>query len=176
MSAQPKHSPLEAMLRDIVLKPMELNDLVQVMRIENVAYTHPWTEGNFSDSLNAGYSLMCAWHSLPGIIQRRELIGYFVTMPVMDEVHLLNITISPAHQGVGLGRWLLGVVHEQAQRAQASAIWLEVRPSNAAGIALYSSYGFTLVARRRGYYPALNQQREDALVLKLLLGDTRAKV
>ncbi len=171
MSAQLQPIPLQ----DVELIPMELSDLALVMRIESAAYSHPWTQGNFVDSLNAGYTLMCAWRSLPGVLRRRELIGYYVTMPVMDEVHLLNLTVSPAHQGLGLGRWLLGEVHASAQQSAASAVWLEVRPSNASALTLYAHYGFKIVGRRRDYYPAMNNSREDALVLKLPLGDEGAQ-
>jgi [ribosomal protein S18]-alanine N-acetyltransferase len=158
------------------LEPMQLGDLSQVMRIEARAYSHPWTQGNFEDSLNAGYTLQCAWRELPGLIKRRDLLGYFVTMPVVDEVHVLNLTVSPLHQRQGLGRWLLGQVHALAQQAAAQALWLEVRPSNSAALALYAQYGFTLVGRRREYYPAALGKREDALVLKRLIGDEGAQV
>jgi [ribosomal protein S18]-alanine N-acetyltransferase len=156
------------------LEPMQTVDLIEVMRIEERAYTHPWTRGNFEDSLNAGYNLQCVWREHKGIVKRRELLGYFVTMPVVDEVHLLNLTASPLHQRQGLGRWLLGQAHAQAELAAAQAMWLEVRPSNTAALALYAQYGFALVARRRDYYPAVGGKREDALVLKLVIGNAGA--
>ena len=37
------------------LAPMREQDLDEVMAIESAIYTHPWTRGNFADSLRAGY-------------------------------------------------------------------------------------------------------------------------
>lgn len=158
------------------LEPMELSDLDAVMQIEARSYSHPWTRGNFEDSLNAGYTLMCAWREAVLGSAQPELLGYYVTMPVMDEVHLLNITVSPDHWRQGLGRWMLSEVHAQAERSAASSVWLEVRPSNAAALAMYQRHGFALVGRRRDYYPLTQDKREDALLLKLLLGAPGAQV
>jgi [ribosomal protein S18]-alanine N-acetyltransferase len=169
MSAQLK-TPLP-----LALEPMELSDIEAVLQIEAQAYSHPWTRGNFEDSLNSGYTLQCAWRKRPGLLARQVLVGYFVCMPVFDEVHLLNLTVAPEFARQGLGRWLLGEVHAHAQRGAANALWLEVRPSNEAAIRLYSSYGFSIVGRRRDYYPAHEGKREDALLLKLLLGDEKAQ-
>lgn len=178
MSAQLKTTPqaqpaLQAQL--IELEPMELGDLDAVLHVETQAYSHPWTRGNFVDSLDSGYMLQCAWRKRPGLLARRELLGYFVCMPVFDEVHLLNLTVAPEFQKQGIGRWLLGEVHAHAERGAANALWLEVRPSNEAAIKLYVSYGFNIVGRRRDYYPAQEGKREDALLLKLLMGDEKAQ-
>ncbi|MGH6740003.1 MAG: GNAT family N-acetyltransferase, partial [Bradyrhizobium sp.] len=50
----------------------------------------------------------------------------------------------------------------------AAIVFLEVRPSNAAAIALYTSAGFAGIATRRSYYPA-GDAREDAVVMELML-------
>jgi ribosomal-protein-alanine N-acetyltransferase len=160
---------MSALMRcDPQLRPMELGDLDAVMRVEQAAYAFPWTRGNFVDSLDAGYDARCAW--LGG-----ALIGYWICMPVLDETHLLNLTVSPSYHGRGLGRWLLGEVHAAALRAGSSAVWLEVRPSNAAALALYERYGFSRVGMRRGYYPAAGARREDALLMRLDLNNAQAE-
>lgn len=141
------------------LRPMELGDLDTVIRVEQLAYQFPWSRGNFADSLDAGYDARCAWDG-------PTLLGYFVCMPVLDEWHLLNLTVSPARQGQGWGAWLLGEVQAAAERAAASAIWLEVRPSNEGAQRLYARHGFVRVGVRRGYYPAVGGQREDALLMR----------
>jgi ribosomal-protein-alanine N-acetyltransferase len=164
MSARIK--PLLAALR---LAPLEPYQLDRLMEVESIAYEFPWTRGNFSDSLDAGHTVMCAWHGV-------RLVGYFVCMPVIDEVHLLNLTVAPAMQKQGIGRWLLEQVHSHAQAQGAQAVWLEVRPSNAAGIALYAGYGFAQVGLRKQYYPAALGKREDAILMKLLIGDEGAIV
>ena len=85
---------------DTVFRPMQFEDLDRVMEIEPKIYSHPWSRGNFADSLHAGYS--CWVYESGG-----EVVGYAVMMSVLDEAHLLNISIAGERQGQGLGRALL---------------------------------------------------------------------
>jgi [ribosomal protein S18]-alanine N-acetyltransferase len=140
---------------------MAERDLDEVMAIESVIYSHPWTRGNFADSLRAGYE--CRVLRLGP-----ELIGYFVLMVAAAEAHLLNLSIAAAHQRAGHGSALLGQAAELAAKLSARRLFLEVRPSNRGAQALYTRFGFRPVAVRRGYYPA-HTGREDALVLALPL-------
>ena len=140
---------------------MREQDLAEVMAIEDAIYTHPWTRGNFADSLRAGYD--CRTLRFGG-----ELAGYFVLMAAAGEAHLLNLSIAARHQRSGHGRMLLGVAVELARGRGARTLFLEVRPSNGAAQALYTRFGFRKVGVRRGYYPA-HFGREDALVLTLPL-------
>jgi ribosomal-protein-alanine N-acetyltransferase len=140
---------------------MREQDLDEVMAIESTIYTHPWTRGNFADSLRAGYE--CRVLRLG-----RELLGYFVLMVAAGEAHLLNLSIAAAHQRSGHGRVLLGQAGDLARKLGARSLFLEVRPSNRAAQALYTRFGFRKMAVRRGYYPA-HAGREDALVLTLPL-------
>lgn len=155
-----------------VLQPLEAQFeamtpawLGAVVRVEKSAYDHPWTEGNFTDSLNAGYQAQLL---TAGAAPDIELLGYFVAMKGVDEVHLLNITVAPAHQGQGWARVMLDalVIWSRAQGAQ--WLWLEVRVSNARAKAIYERYGFRHVGTRRNYYPAASK-REDAIVMSLAL-------
>jgi ribosomal-protein-alanine N-acetyltransferase len=151
MSAVLKEPPRLAAMRE--------RDLEEVMAIECAIYTHPWTRGNFSDSLHAGYE--CRTWRLEG-----ELIGYFVLLVAAGEAHLLNLSIAARHQRSGHGRALLREAVEFARRRGARSLFLEVRPSNLAAQALYTRFGFRHIGVRRGYYPA-HSGREDALVLTL---------
>jgi [ribosomal protein S18]-alanine N-acetyltransferase len=160
---------VKPILASLELKPLEPYQLDKLMEIETLAYDFPWTLGNFRDSLDAGHTVQSAWHGM-------RLVGYFVCMPVIDEVHLLNLTVAPSMQGQGIGRWLLEQVHAHVQAQGAQAVWLEVRPSNAAGLALYDSYGFKQVGIRKHYYPAALGRREDAILMKLLIGSDGAVV
>ena len=141
--------------------PMREPDLDEVMAIESVLYTHPWTRGNFADSLRAGYE--CRVLRLGP-----ELVGYFVLMTAAGEAHLLNLSIAAAHQRTGHGSRLLREAGALARKLGARSLFLEVRPSNRAAQALYTRFGFRKIAVRRGYYPA-HAGREDALVLNLPL-------
>ena len=140
---------------------MREQDLDEVMAIESAIYTHPWTRGNFADSLRAGYE--CRVLRLG-----RELLGYFVLMVAAGEAHLLNLSIAATHQRSGHGSLLLEQAGDLARKLGARSLFLEVRPSNRAAQALYTRFGFRKLAVRRGYYPA-HAGREDALVLTLPL-------
>jgi len=145
---------------------MRERDLEQVMAIESAIYSHPWTRGNFADSLRAGYE--CRVLRLRGERVGEDLIGYFVLMVAAGEAHLLNLSIAAARQRAGHGSGLLREAMALARNLGANSLFLEVRPSNRAAQALYTRFGFRKIAVRRGYYPA-RAGREDALVLTLPL-------
>ncbi len=140
------------------LRPMTAADLPRIHRIELASYEYPWSLGNFADSLNAGYSMWVREAS-------GEVIGYYALLAAAGEAHLLNLTIAPAWRRHGLGRDLLGHCLAHAREQQIDSLFLEVRLSNAAAIALYRNSGFVDLAVRRGYYPA-RDGREDALIMK----------
>ncbi len=153
---------MSAVLQDLPrLAPMRVSDLPEVVAIESEAYSHPWTSGNFADSLRAGYE--CRTMRIGA-----ELIGYFVALVAAGEAHLLNLTVAVAHQRRGHGGALLREVLRIARERGAQELFLEVRPSNLSAQAMYERFGFTRVAVRRGYYPG-RAGREDALVLTLPL-------
>jgi ribosomal-protein-alanine N-acetyltransferase len=162
--------------RRISFEPMTEADLDAVQAVETSAYAHPWSRKHFHDSLQAGYpAVLLLGETLPGErphparADGRQLMGYLVAMPGVDEVHLLNITVAPAHQRQGWARFMLDalVLWSRGQRAQ--WLWLEVRQSNIAARRLYECYGFAQVGLRKAYYPAGQQQREDAVVMSLNL-------
>ena len=137
--------------------PMGEADVDAVLAVERSIYPFPWTRGNFRDSLAAGYS---SWVCRQG----GDLIGYGVMMVVIEDAHLLNISVRPERQGCGLGSELMGHLFHVARRHGARHMFLEVRPSNAAALALYRRFLFTEIGRRKNYYPAADG-REEAVVM-----------
>jgi ribosomal-protein-alanine N-acetyltransferase len=159
MSAIPTPPPL----RLLPIRRMQPENLREVVAIEKAVYPFPWTLGNFNDSLKSAYQ---AW------ILRDEsetLAGYFLLMPAFDEAHLLNITVRGDLQGHGLGRLMLDHVVAIARRIRMESILLEVRPSNVRALKIYEQYGFIRIGLRKDYYPAPDNTREDALVMRLVL-------
>ena len=153
---------MSAVLKDEPqLAAMTEADLDAVLAIENAIYTHPWTRGNFADSLRAGYCCR-TWR------RGGELIGYFVLLAAAGEAHLLNLSIAATVQRRGHGSALLREAQRLAREQGGKRMFLEVRPSNSAGQVLYEKFGFRKIALRRGYYPAV-QGREDAIVLSVAL-------
>ncbi|HEY6134141.1 MAG TPA: ribosomal protein S18-alanine N-acetyltransferase [Rubrivivax sp.] len=148
-------------VQPLVLAPMTVADLHQVMAIETQAYAFPWTRGNLVDSLAAGY--------LAQMLQDAggEVLGYYVAMPGVDELHLLNLTVAPAWQGRGHGWRLLAAVEAAALQHGLGTLWLEVRAGNERAQQMYRKRGFVASGIRRGYYPAPGLLREDAVVMCL---------
>jgi len=142
-------------------RDMSPRDLPRVMEIEWRIYAFPWTEGNFRDAMVAGYPTTVLEFD-------RHLVGYRVMMLGPGEAHLLNLSIAHDWQRRGFGRQLLLATIHEARLAGTATLFLEVRPSNEAGIALYEDVGFRQVGLRKGYYPAADG-REDAWVLSLAL-------
>ncbi len=168
--------PATQALRRVAFEPMTMADLDAVHALETSAYAHPWSRKHFRDSLQAGYpAVMLLGESLPGEKKEREradgrrLLGYLVAMSGVDEVHLLNITVAPAHQRQGWARFMLDALALWSRGQQAHWLWLEVRESNTPARRLYERYGFTQVGVRKGYYPTGQIQREDAVVMSLQL-------
>lgn len=168
--------PAPAAERCIAFEVVTDADLDAVCEVEKSAYTHPWTRKHFADSLASGYpAVMLLGEALPGEAgpsrraDGRVLLGYLVAMPGVDEVHLLNITVAPAHQRQGWARFMLDALALWSRGRGAQWLWLEVRASNAPARALYERCGFQQVGMRRDYYPAGQFQREDAVVMSLNL-------
>jgi len=137
---------------------MTLADVDAVHAIEQAVQSYPWTRGNFADALENGY-LCCVEESESG-----EICGYAILMPVADEAELLTIGVAAARQRKGLGRAILNEMLEAARKGEIKRVFLEVRSSNAAAVALYRSAGFVDIGVRRGYYKNENGS-EDAITM-----------
>lgn len=143
------------------MRPMRASDLDAMMAIERVNFPFPWTEGNFKDSMNSGYICLV-------MEQGNQVMGYAVLMMVLDEAHLLNISVAKSHQGQGWGRHLLVQMMEIGREKGGINMFLEVRPSNTSALGLYESIGFNEMGIRPGYYPA-HGGREDAVLMGVAL-------
>ena len=139
--------------------PMTDEDLPWVVENERELHVFPWSEGNFTDSLRAGYNCW-VMHNGP------EPVAYAVMLTVVDEAHLLNISVARTVQRRGIGGKLLEYLSSEALRVGATQFFLEVRPSNTAALALYECHGFVAIGRRKGYYPGPDGRREDAIVMR----------
>jgi [ribosomal protein S18]-alanine N-acetyltransferase len=145
---------------------MQPSDVAAVMQIETAAAVVAWTPGNFLDSIAAGHDAELLVEPHTG-----TLLGYVVAMRGVDALHLLNLTVVPARQGQGYGRYLLDHLVILCRRLGLGQLCLEVRQSNQRALALYLRHGFVQVGLRRNYYPQPQGLvgREDAVVMNLAL-------
>ncbi len=140
------------------LLPMTLQNVDEVLAVEQRAYAHAWTRGNFVDSLAAHHWAQMLRNDADA------LVGYIVAMRGVEEMHLLNVTVAPPFRRQGHAVAMMDALRAEAQRCAATKVWLEVRPSNVQALALYQRLGFVQHGVRRGYYPAAHGVREDAWV------------
>ena len=143
-------------------EPGRAHQLNTVLAVELRTYPYPWSRGNFVDALNSG-------HQAQLLMADDVLLGYFIAMKGVEEVHLLNITIAPEHQGQGWAWVCLDALAVWARGQAAKYLWLEVRVSNVRAIKVYAAHGYQRVGQRKDYYPAANGRREDAIVMSLKL-------
>lgn len=148
---------------------MGASDVAEVTAIEAATYPFPWTAGIFRDCLRAGYRCRV-------LRDTGGIIAYGIVSWEAREAHILNLCVREALRRCGYGRHMLRHLLELAADAGARRVWLEVRRSNAAAVALYSAAGFVQVGVRRDYYRSTEGWRggggrEDALVLALGLDD-----
>lgn len=147
---------------EVRFETLTLLNLEGLLEVEKCAYAHPWTRGNFTDAMRAGYETQL-------LMAGDHLLGYFVAMMGVDEVHLLNLTVSPPFQRQGWARVLLDALALWSRGRGAQWLWLEVRASNLRAQNIYLAHGFRRVGERKRYYPAERGQREDAVVMSLAL-------
>ncbi len=134
-------------------------DLDRVIEIERRNYDFPWTRGNFADSIESGYCCL--------VMERSGFVaGYGVMMQVLDEAHLLNLSVAVNWQGMGMGKKLLMHFIDTAKGMGMNSFHLEVRPSNSVALNLYRRAGFSEIAVRPDYYPA-EKGREDAVLMRM---------
>lgn len=145
-----------------LLSLQQPGQLDALMAVEQRAYSHPWSRGNFTDSLASGYQIEL-------LLGGDQLIGYFVAMPGVEEAHLLNITVAPEFQQQGWSVVLLDALALWARGRGAQWLWLEVRVSNLRARQVYEKYGFERVGERKRYYPSASAEREDAIVMSYAL-------
>lgn len=150
----------ETRVLEVHFEPMLAAHLEAVVAVEQRAYAHPWNRTNFLDALQSGYQVQM-------LLAGEVLLGYFVAMQGVDEVHLLNITVAPDYQGQGWSRVMLDALAVWSRGQGAQWLWLEVRVGNLRAMRVYEAHGYQRVGRRKDYYPAGNGQREDAVVMGL---------
>jgi ribosomal-protein-alanine N-acetyltransferase len=144
-------------------QPCALGDVDALLSIEQQVYSHPWTRGNFIDSLASKH---WAWKGVGDGMLR----AYWLAMPVLDELHLLNLAVHPAYWGQGLAQQALAHLLASARQQGLADVYLEVRASNQRAQHLYTRCGFRAVGLRRAYYPSTGGSREDAVLMRMPLG------
>ena len=147
---------------DPVVREMTREDLHDVLAIEKKSFKSPWTKKLFEETLFSPISANFV------ITAGDRLVGYLCLYTVVDEAHILNIAVSPAHRQQGYATALLEEVIENLGEKGISHYYLEVREGNYEAQGLYRKFGFVAIGKRKKYYTDTN---EDALVMHLSQGN-----
>ena len=145
-----------------MIRIMQNTDVDIVVQIEKSVQTHPWSRQQFIESLN---SYQCTV-----IESQNRVVGFCILQPVLDEANLLLMAIHPSQQGKGLGFKLLDESIALLKNNPVQ-IFLEVRESNQAAIALYEKSAFHQIDLRKNYYPKKEGGREHAIIMVKTCGD-----
>ncbi len=140
-------------------RQMVPDDADAVARVEAVSFPVPWSRESFwreASNEHTCYVLACDEEAATPVI------GYAGCWILAGEAQITNVAILPAYRGQGVGTQLMAAVIAAAKERGASAMTLEVRPSNAPALALYHHYGFQEAGRRKGYY---SDNGEDAIIM-----------
>lgn len=150
-----------------MIRYMQNADVDTVARIEQKVQSHPWTIGQFKESVESYQSTVIEYQG--------EVVGFCILQPVVDEANLLLMAIDPKMQGQGLGFKLLDASIELLKNNPVQ-IFLEVRESNLAAIGLYEKAGFHQIDIRRNYYPKPDGSKENAVIMVKSCSDDFSKL
>jgi ribosomal-protein-alanine N-acetyltransferase len=143
------------------IRVMVHDDLKQISDIERRSYDFPWSHGVFRDCLLAGYHCI--------VIERADtVVGYAILSVAAGEAHIPNLCVDPAHRHLRYGERLLDEILLRARGAEVNEIFLEVRPSNIAALALYKKKDFHEITQRPAYYQAKGGREDAAVLCKVL--------
>ena len=142
----------------VLVRTAHERDLGRIHHIELAAFADSWSLEAFRDLLDHPHARILVAEGAHG-----ELLGYAAAWFVADESEIANLAVDPLARRRGVGGLLLDRILAAGAALGVRSVYLEVRESNAAGIALYASRGFEIAGRRVRYY---RMPDEDALLMK----------
>ena len=145
--------------------PLTPANLPGVAELERLCFPHePWSEN--------ALSTLCREHGTGFVALSADNVplAYVGMTYAADEGSITNVATHPAARRQGLGRAVVSALLAHAPSLGLSDVYLEVRLSNEAAIALYRALGFEEIGRRKHFY---RFPTEDALLMKISLPKTR---
>ena len=143
---------------NIKIVPMTADHLEELEKLERICFSRPWSRKMLAEELeNQCAAFLVAEDAVTG-----KVVGYAGLLVVADEGYITNVAVFPEYRRQGIAAQIIQVFVNFALGNHLAFLTLEVRPSNTAAIALYQSFGFEEVGRRKNYY---DLPKEDALIL-----------
>ena len=151
----------------IQIVPMNADHLEELEKLERICFSRPWSRKMLAEELeNQCAAFLVAQDSIT-----QQVMGYAGLLVMADEGYITNVAVFPEFRRQGVAAKLIAVFENFARGNKLAFLTLEVRPSNAAAIALYKGFGFEEVGRRKNYY---DLPKEDALILTKTYGEADA--
>ncbi len=148
-----------------MIKPLTIDNLGSMLPIEQAAHAYPWSEAVLASCFGERYRVFGLF--IEEETGQPQLVGYAIYQYLFEEATLMNICINPNAQGRGLGNTLLSQSMQMlVDDAAIEVVFLEVRQSNQAAIALYHKLGFTIDGERKNYYETATGRETAVLMSK----------
>lgn len=144
---------------DAVVRPMRLGDVAQVVEIDRLSFSMPWSARSYRFEIERNPAALLFVAEEDG-----RVLGYIGLWEMVDVGHISTLAVHPEHRRKGLAKQLIEASLRALAERGIGEVTLEVRESNKSAQDLYSGFGFKVVGRRRGYY---RDNREDALIMTL---------
>ncbi len=152
---------MEAGAGHIEVEPMSETHLEDVLIIERASFPTPWSRASFlSEIRDNRYSRNVV------VTKKGRVVAFSCYWIVDQELKINNIAVHPDWRRHGIARALLRWILESGRSEGCTEAALDVRPSNRAALALYLSFGFEEIGRRKAYY---QDTREDAILMRVSL-------
>lgn len=143
-------------VEDISIQRMTQADIEEVVRLEKMCFSDPWSKSSFEHELINSFSL-------PLVVKSgSRIVGYSCLWLIYEQMEIATIGVSPEFRRKGIGGMMMSWILKEAKRNGCTNIILSVRESNNAAINLYRKFGFVDLDRRKGYYRLPD---EDAIVM-----------
>jgi len=142
---------------NIIIKRMTIDDIKDILVIENLCFTLPWSYESFYNEVQL--NKFAHYH----IIRFNDQItGYIGLWQVLDEGHITNIAIHPDFRRLGLACKLIEYTLDFCKDSSITSLTLEVRKSNISAQNLYKKYGFVEEGIRKQYYA---DNKADSIIM-----------
>lgn len=140
----------------IKIRQMQIGDIPDVVRIEKVNFSRPWSDLGFLSALNKENTIYLT-AELDG-----RIVGYAGMWIAADDGEITNVAVDKEFQNQKIGHLLLENMWKYGEKEGVTAYFLEVRSSNKPAITLYEHQGFRQAGLRKNFYEA---PTEDGIVM-----------
>lgn len=147
-----------------MIRSMKLSDLDEVSKIEQEAFSHPWSKEDFEVELQSNP------FALYFVLEDEDVIkAYIGIWMIYEKVQITTIAVDKEFRRQGLSKILMEYLDKLCLENSVEEISLEVRVSNEKAINLYHNFGFKEKGIRKDYY---QDNHEDAyLMVKVVKGE-----